>query len=92
MATTWYEQGVEAGMEKGMALGIEKGIEQGIEKGIEQGGRELVFRAIEDRFGTVDDQSRAFVAGWPESQLVELLKAVYRAESIEEFLQCQPGK
>lgn len=87
MTTTLFERA----RTEGMALGIKQGRQQGIEEGREEGQRKLVVSAIEDRFGALTDELSQRVATWPANRLVEFLKSVYGAKSIDELPKAPPA-
>lgn len=101
MATTWYEQGLQAGLEQGLVLGLEKGRKEGLEEGREEGrekgrqeGREegrglgqkqLVLRLLDRRFGPLPQAARDAVEQASIERIAELAEQLLTAQSLEEL-------
>ncbi|HZU36345.1 MAG TPA: hypothetical protein VFA18_10580, partial [Gemmataceae bacterium] len=73
MNTTWYEKG------------LEQGREQGLEKGLEKGRRAVLHDLLEEKFGPLSASVVERLEQVPADRLMELTKAVLRAESLREL-------
>ena len=55
--------GIQKGIQKGIEKGIQKGLRQGMERGREEGHRQraraVLVRLLEQRFGSLDEESRS---------------------------------
>jgi hypothetical protein len=99
MELTWLGQAEARGMEKGIAQGLQQGIAQGLQRGLAQGSqtatqqavermRRVVFRQIEQRFGTVPAPVRQKIEATESLEpLATLAERVLVVASIDDLVQ-----
>ena len=92
------EQGMERGIEQGMERGIERGIERGMERGIErgmrqgraEGGRAVLERLLQQRFGRLSPEAAERLRRAPETELETWADNLLDAGTLDEVFRTTP--
>ena len=78
------EQGFEQGFEQGTEQGIEQGTEQGLRQGRAEGGRAVLERLLQRRFGDLSPETAQWLRRVPEAELADWTDRLLDAATLDE--------
>ncbi|MDO5056448.1 MAG: DUF4351 domain-containing protein [Lautropia sp.] len=84
LSERWKAEGIRQGMQQGLQQGRQQGLQEGLAQGEQAGRYQMLARQLEKRFGVLDADTVARLAGASTAQLDQWAERVLDAETLDE--------